>query len=86
MYFVQISYERSLWVLIHRYGEMKTFKMEGKKYRQDTAARKFTVILGKNVVWYDWKRFHRAGVARYTKAMRCQDYKFEVKIFYLIQG
>lgn len=58
----------------------------GKKYRQDTAARKFTVILGKNVVWYDWKRFHRAGVARYTEVMLCQDYKVEIKIFYLIQG
>lgn len=84
--FCQISYERSLWILIHRYGETKTFKKEKKKYRQDTAARKFTAILWKNVVWYDWKRFHRAGVATYTEVTLCQDYKVEIKIFYLIQA
>lgn len=77
---ITIDFNPQVW------GDADIQEGEKKKYRQDTAARKFTVILGKNVVWYDWKRFHTAGVATYNEVMLCQDYKVEIKIFYLIQG
>ena len=60
-------------------GEEEGIPDGGKNIGDDTAARKFTLILGENMVLYDWKRFHRAGMARYTEVMFCQDYKVEMR-------